>query len=288
MESICKNCQNILKEENNYCSSCGAKVIRKRIQIKRILAEFFENAFGWDNKFFQTSLKLITDPSVVLGGFINGTRKKFMNPISYLAILTAISLLVYTQSPDRFEHMYENIISQQSYEFGESIGKSMSNDTMISSIDTTEDLAIKKERKDKIKDKFMNKFMGSYMKSMLKYYNLISFLSIPFVAFLSFLVFRKPYNYGEHIVINAYLQGFFTLVSLFFFLFIPSLLNFSLLLMFIYYIYVFHRFLRKTYLQSFLSVLKFFLIILIIIILSTILMGLFIFLFKDVISEAVK
>jgi hypothetical protein len=44
-------------------------------------------------------------------------------------------------------------------------------------------------------------------KYLLKYYNVISFLFLPLYALISWLVFGSKYNYGEHLVINSYLQG---------------------------------------------------------------------------------
>ena len=42
---------------------------------------------------------------------------------------------------------------------------------------------------------------------ILQYFNLFSFLILPIYTWIAFRVFRAPYNYGEHLVINAYLQG---------------------------------------------------------------------------------
>ena len=82
----CKNCNTSLIEGNDFCGFCGAKVIRNRLTIKNLLAHFSEQFLNYDNQFLKTFLHLFTKPEVVIGGYIDGTRKKHVNVISYFAI----------------------------------------------------------------------------------------------------------------------------------------------------------------------------------------------------------
>ena len=79
----CKNCNTALTKTQNYCFECGAKVIRNRLTIKNLLAHFSEQFLNYDNNFLKTFLHLFTKPEVVIGGYIDGTRKKHVNVIPY-------------------------------------------------------------------------------------------------------------------------------------------------------------------------------------------------------------
>ncbi|PHR71636.1 MAG: hypothetical protein COA67_06375 [Lutibacter sp.] len=52
---------------------------------------FNEQFLNYDNKFLQTFIHLFTKPEVVIDGYINGTRKKYVNVISYFAIAITLS-----------------------------------------------------------------------------------------------------------------------------------------------------------------------------------------------------
>ena len=82
----CKNCSFLIQENDNFCPSCGGKVIHNRLTIKNLFEHFSEQFLNYDNKFLQTFIHLFTKPEVVIGGYINGTRKKYVNAISFFAI----------------------------------------------------------------------------------------------------------------------------------------------------------------------------------------------------------
>jgi len=96
----------------------------------------------------------------------------------------------------------------------------------------------------------------------LKYYNLVAFLALPIYALISFFVYRKPYNYGEHLVINAYMQGFLLISILF--AFIISLVTHPLvyygmfMLSIVYYLYVYGKLYQLPFWDNMLKLLKFF------------------------------
>ncbi len=87
----CKNCHTNLKDTDDFCNTCGAKVVRNRLTIRNLFAHFSEQFLNYDNKFLQTFIHLFTKPEAVIGCYINGTRKKYVNVISYFAIAITIS-----------------------------------------------------------------------------------------------------------------------------------------------------------------------------------------------------
>jgi Protein of unknown function (DUF3667) len=87
----CKNCQNELEESDQFCRICGAKIISERLSLKNTWNEFTDRYLNIDNTFIKTYLGLFKNPSAVIGGYINGTRKKYINVFSYFAIALTLT-----------------------------------------------------------------------------------------------------------------------------------------------------------------------------------------------------
>lgn len=172
----CKNCEIQLSNEDNFCPSCGGKIIHNRLTIKNLLQHLGETFLNYDNKFLKTIINLIKRPEDVIVSYINGVRKKYINPISFFAIsLTISGLLIfiikkYYSSLLDFSKLYENEAQQ--------------------------------------------KMMISVMEGTFEYNSLIYSALIPFLAIISLLVFfNKKYNLTEHIVIYLYSMSLFSIIS---------------------------------------------------------------------------
>lgn len=87
----CKNCNTSLTLESDFYNCCGAKVIRNRLTIKNLFEHLIETYLNYDNKFLQTFIGLIKCPENVIGSYVFGVRKKYINPLSFLAISLTLS-----------------------------------------------------------------------------------------------------------------------------------------------------------------------------------------------------
>ena len=90
----CKNCDRSLRSDYTFCSNCGAKIIRNRLTFKNLWYDVTERYFNVDNTFLKTFWHLFTKPEIVINGYIQGIRKKYLNPISYLGIALTLSGLL--------------------------------------------------------------------------------------------------------------------------------------------------------------------------------------------------
>lgn len=172
----CKNCQTLLDSSNSFCSNCGAKVIKNRLTLKNLLSQFTEQFLNYDNKFLQTFIHLFTKPEIVIGGYINGVRKKYVNVISYFAIaLTLAGFQMFILNKFFPELLDVKMISQEGME-----------DIQANNISFVEE-----------------------------YQSIIYMLLVPVYALISKIVFYsiKTYNFTEHLVINMYLSAHFSIVS---------------------------------------------------------------------------
>ncbi|GAB4164497.1 MAG: hypothetical protein Tsb0033_25850 [Winogradskyella sp.] len=213
----CKNCYTELDEQDDYCSRCGGKVIRKRLSFKNLFEHLSETFFNYDNKLLRTFVQLFREPEDVIAGYINGVRKRYINPISFFGLsLTISGLSLFIIKKFYIQHL----------DFAEKFG------------------GINKEIFDQTSS------------GIFEYNSLFYSFLIPFFAFISWIVFlNKKYNFTEHIIIYLYsmsmlsvLLAFATQIVL---MLIPdSYFTFSLLtwpLMFIYHCYILTRIFKLSF-----------------------------------------
>ena len=180
----CKNCTHALRTDYSYCSNCGAKVIRNRITIKNLWYDFTERFFNLDNTFLLTFKHLITQPDAVIVGYINGVRKKYMNPISYFTIAVFVGgflyFLIQKFFPDAMNYQFEQMaidVNDPSQKIGMEFGK-------------------------------------KFQSIMMEYQSLFYLAMLPFLSMISRLVFynKKQFNLSEHFVINIYAYSHMSII----------------------------------------------------------------------------
>jgi hypothetical protein len=214
----CKNCQTPLKEEDEYCNLCGGKVIRNRLTFRNLFEHLSETFFNYDNKLLRTFTQLFKDPEDVIVGYINGVRKKYINPISFFGLsltLSGLSIFIikkfYIQYLD-FSQLFD--------------GLNLPEGTLENSSG-----------------------------GALEYNSLIYSALIPLLALISCITFLdKKYNYTEHVIIYLYSMSLLSIISVVLaqivLLIMPTTyLLFSLtiwIIMFIYHSYILKRIFKLT------------------------------------------
>lgn len=270
----CKNCQDPLEKDAQFCDNCGAKVIKNRITFKFLITDLFINVFGIDSKFFLTLKKMAIQPNEVINEYLIGVRKRYVNPFAFLAIGAALSVIIYNFYADDF------IAIQSSANSGQIEALKETAEIDISTIKDISEKELKKLKSKKQSAKIQLEFMDKMMKFMLRYFNLLTFLFLLLYAILSKWTYRKPHNFGEHIVINAYIYGFttyFSLVAFFFAMIIhPSIYTFSVLAYIVYYLFAFGKLynlsIGKSVLKLFRFIIGFALFFIIVVILGAIIL----------------
>lgn len=228
----CKNCGTALRTDYNFCPVCGAKVIRNRLDFKSLWLDVKDRYFNWDNTFIKTFVDLFRRPQVVIGSYISGIRRLYLNPISYLGITLAVSGLFLFLMRKVF---WDDI-------FTADMGPAMNMETA-----------------EKI------------MTVTLDFTNFVFLLYIPILAFAGWMVFNKRnYNLAEYIVVGVYTLSQYSLattpLSILVLIFAPSsYLSYSFVfiaVMALYAIYVLNklngRSIGKSLLFLFLFVVGFF------------------------------
>ncbi len=205
----CKNCDIELKPADNYCYHCGAKVIRNRITLKYLMSDLI-SSLGWDNQFWPTLRDLLVKPGLVFDKYLSGTRKRYSNPFSFFAIVTTITVMVI----GFYTNEMTEILTNAKFAQTETYSDSLSDNTNKENISQPDDKDVSWDSQGSA-----NKMVTF----ILKYYYYFSFLFLPIYTFIAFLVFGKPNNFTEHLVINSYILGLIGIIELF--LFIVSLIS---------------------------------------------------------------
>ena len=243
----------------NYCCHCGAKIINERITLSHLMSDFILS-LGWDNQFWSTLRDLLVRPRLVFDRYLHGTRKKYSNPFAFFAIVTTITVLIIGFYTNEMIEISTNADFSQSEAYSNSLA----------------DNAIKeniRQQDDKDYQEVSQAFAEKLVAFIIKYYYYFSFLFLPFYTLIAFLVFGKPNNFAEHLVINSYILGLIGIIELF--LFILSLLTkiteiyfmgqFAVTL--IYYPYAYKNYRNYSLKQLLVKILKFCLVMLIVLIL---------------------
>lgn len=251
----CKNCQSLLEKDSNYCNNCGAKVILKRINFKNLLLEFFIINFGVDSRFFLTIRKMATSPEDVINEYLEGVRRRYLNPFTFLAIGAGLSLLIFNYFADDFIAIQNQVNQAQVDELKKAAAIDIDNTKDLSD-EEIEKLGIQKKTAQLQLD-----LMEGMWDFLLRYFNLLTFVFLLIYAVLSKWTFVKPHNFGEHIVINGYIYGFTTYLTLIaFFLAIlihPLIYITSIFISIIYYMYALGRFYKLSLVKNILKLLRF-------------------------------
>jgi hypothetical protein len=196
----CKNCHSPLEENINFCSICGARIVKERITSRLLVNMFLSNYIGWDTSFTLTLRTLLFAPVKVISDYLNGVRKRYMAPIVFVSFGVAIATIVYNVYSEEYMEKVQSLnnaqfeVVQQRYDEG-----NMSEKQYQYQIENLESA---------------NEMQGV----LLKNFNIVSFALLPLFALISLLVFGRKFNYGEHLVINCYLQGLSFFVGILFFM----------------------------------------------------------------------
>jgi hypothetical protein len=249
----CKNCFDELKVDSQFCGNCGGKIVLDRISFKQLLLEVFINAVGFDSKFFITLKEMVRKPDVVISDYLNGVRKRYMNPFAFLAVGAALSLIIFNYYADDFIAINSAVNAEQINEYKK-----------MASIEIPDNLSEKETKKlesQKNIAQIQVKYTEGMMQFMLRYYNLMAFAFLLIYATLSKWTFLKPHNFGEHIIINAYIYGLTNYLSIVLFLIAvivhPSIYMFSMLGYMLYYMFCFGKFYNLSLGKNILKLLRF-------------------------------
>lgn len=203
-----------------------------------------EQFISIDNKFLRTFIDLFRQPETVIVGYINGTRKRYIDVLQYFAIsLTLAGIQVFLMTT----------FFKDSLDFGAGF-----NEGFKASSATVD-----------------NPFKDFDFNSILNYQGLIYILTVPFYALSTWLAYyilqQRIYNFTEHLVLNLYFSAQNIIItSVFSILFLFFGLDYvlvSTILTVPFFVYLFYV-LRRVFKNSFWETLAQFLLVMVFYVLS--------------------
>lgn len=247
----CKNCQTELNSESDFCHHCGAKVIRNRLTFRNLFEHISETFFNYDNKLLRTIIDLFVKPEVVIGGYIDGVRKQYVNPISFFGLALTLSGLTL---------IFLNKFFPASFDYS------------IFAVDGQEEMQARN------------------MSFIQEYQSLVMMFYIPIYAIIARITFvgLKRFNYTELLVVFIYWQAQTSIISAIVLILICSfgvtqgeVSLITLPLMVIYAAYVLRRLYQLKIGHMILRTLLFFVIMIVVLIITSIAMAIFMFMSGD-------
>ena len=90
----CLNCDSVISENDNFCPNCGQVNDESRLSLKQYFSEYLSGFFSFDNRFINTVLPLLFKPGKVTREYIDGKRKKYVNPFQLYLHITIVYFLI--------------------------------------------------------------------------------------------------------------------------------------------------------------------------------------------------
>ncbi|MBL7847355.1 MAG: DUF3667 domain-containing protein [Cyclobacteriaceae bacterium] len=88
---ICKNCGHLVDQK--FCPSCGQRVSIDRIRFSSILGDISYAVLNLDRGFFYNLVALFRRPGYAIKEYLDGKRRKYYHPLSYLLVVLAAMLI---------------------------------------------------------------------------------------------------------------------------------------------------------------------------------------------------
>jgi hypothetical protein len=172
----------------NFCANCGQKTDIHPITLGHVAHDFIHAFTHADKGFLMTLKQMVLKPGIVAKEYIEGKRKKYFNPLSFLVITMAVSAYL-------------------SYETGyfEAFGRPKVTTTQSQSVQGE-----KVEQKKPVVYSEFSKVMWQARKIIVNHGKILGLvLIVPLITLMSWMFFRKPkHGYAEHFVLQSYLFGY--------------------------------------------------------------------------------
>lgn len=192
IKDTCINCGEYLALDQRYCQYCGGKRIYNKLTMRNLFDDFVDRFLNLENSFLKTFMAMFRKPEDVIGGYINGMRKKYLPAFSYFAIaITIAGFAAFILQ----RYFVDDIIEAQL--------------RMSHGFYDDPDL-------QKIQGELGNSEMKGFMNWVTDYQSVIYFATIPLLAILSKIVFwnYRKYNFVEHLVIFLYGYSHISILSM--------------------------------------------------------------------------
>ncbi len=90
----CKTCGAALSDKFRFCPGCGETAHPHRLDMKHVLHEFVHGLLHADKGIFLLVKDLVQRPGKAALEYVQGSRKKYFNPVSFLLIAGGLTFFL--------------------------------------------------------------------------------------------------------------------------------------------------------------------------------------------------
>ncbi len=91
-EAQCPNCETVTV--GSFCHACGQRQRDSRLTMRELWRDFAIRFLSMENGFLLTMKRLFRNPGDLARSYVDGQRKRHVNPVSVLLVMSAFSLLM--------------------------------------------------------------------------------------------------------------------------------------------------------------------------------------------------
>lgn len=212
----CRNCGASLGGE--YCAACGQREGRADLHFGEAAGDILGDVVRLDSRLWRTLSALLLRPGFLSAEFIAGRRVRYLPPFRLYLILSFITFLLLSLSPeDTLQLGLEDGMGPEQ----ESSGANEATDAAAPphfSIDEHDDdpawvVAVKERLEGNVRRAMENP--DRYGEVILEYLPQMLFLLLPVSALLlHILYFTKPFHYLQHLIFALHYHSFVYLLLL--------------------------------------------------------------------------
>lgn len=164
---VCGNCGLALRGE--YCSSCGQRAIRGRLNVPAIAHQVASEVLNLDRGILFTAVELTRRPGDAIRDYVRGRRARYTGPVKYFVLAVAVTTFATTQLG-----VLDEVASGMFHESGPGA-------------------AVIVRQASELMSQWMTLFLA---------------VGVPFTAALTHRLFRRAgLTYAEHLALNLYSYG---------------------------------------------------------------------------------
>lgn len=169
--SACLNCGTL--PAGRYCQACGQRTGIQRFTFRSLLREVPHAIFHVDRGLVATLKAITRHPGGVIRGYLDGQRVRYFNPLTLMVLMAGLSALLFSAYPFDFK---------------------------VDAPGFTPAVAQK---------------YSDFVRANFKFYSATLIFYLPALACITWISFlglpaTHARNYGEHLIINAYILGYST------------------------------------------------------------------------------
>jgi hypothetical protein len=171
----CHNCGTPLA--GHYCHECGQKRGAARFTFARLLHEIPHAILHVDRGLPATLRALARHPGRTINDYLDGRRVRYFNPLTLLVLMAGLTAFAYSSYPFEYAALNTNLTASLGAKYAE------------------------------------------FGRLNFRFYSLTLLLYLPAATVINWVCFAgmepsRNRNFGEHLIVNAYVFGFFTLLML--------------------------------------------------------------------------